>query len=75
MPMSVLTKIEVHECVCVCPRFGYFSKTLSCMNTDLIRTSRPHGDQNIIAEVLVEVSLSTMTGSQCKVLIRTTACA
>ena len=49
-------------CVCVCVCFCYLIGTFSGINTDLVGTSSPHGDQslvlmreNVISGVLVRV--------------------
>lgn len=51
------------DCVCVSARFYNLLGTFACINTNVVRTSRAHGDQNlvlmrqnVIPKVLVEFS-------------------
>ena len=64
--MCVCVCVCVYVCVCVCVMLVFVTclvfRTFSSTNIDLVRTSRPHGDQSlvlmrqdVISEVLVKV--------------------
>lgn len=79
--MTPSVAVNVFVCLCV-HVFCYLFGTFPCINTDLVGTSRPHGDQSsvlmrryvisdlFLVKIGVRVWLSTTNGSQCNVLTR-----